>query len=337
MSSKTDEVSCRHHTEFILVTTGIICVNAILIFCVAVLFGYKSIKYIEAQQKINQPVCKTARYYITFCIFSIIILICSHITLLWIIVNCLTQLEKFLEISYTVHAITIFVSGCCGASIFTIRLQLVFENTMFAIKKSTLNLLYFGSALIAIGGTFSSIILNFHLAMGFFVGTITFGVYMVLCAVIIKLFVQGLINVAKFGLKGKQVTTDAEKEAVLMSVPPHIKDLIDIMSKFSILVLICFISTLINLISFGLRGLLIVIFNGNVSVALLVTTVNNLIYSTDLLINSICLTLQFHYFGNNIYDKHCTKLHNACKNMVINHVFNNTDQQSPNVTTITVV
>lgn len=151
-----------------------------------------------------------------------------------------------------------------------------------------------------------------------------------------KLFIQGLVNVVTFGLDGKTATTDAEKAAVLMTVPQPIKDLIEIMSKYSILVLICLISTSISSIAFGLRVVLSVIFNGNPHVVILASDISNAMYSTDLLINCICQTFLFDYFGNTIYDKYCFKLHNVCKNMVINHVFSNAKQQSPNAK-ITVV
>ena len=144
-----------------------------------------------------------------------------------------------------------------------------------------------------------------------------------------KLFVQGLIDVVRFALNGKQATTDAEKETLLMNMAPHIKSLFEVMSKFSILVLICFISTFINLNTFGLRNVFGAIFDGNLPIILLLFQINNIIYSIDLVINSICLTIQFHYFYNDIYDKYCSKILNSCKNMVINHVFKNS-QQAPN-------
>lgn len=81
----------------------------------------------------------------------------------------------------------------------------------------------------------------------------------------------------------------------------------------------------------GLRNVFAVIFDGNVRVVLILTQINNIVYSTDLLINSICLTIQFHYFYNDMYEKYCGKLHNLCKNMVINHVFKNSQQQSTNI------
>ena len=134
------------------------------------------------------------------------------------------------------------------------------------------------------------------------------------------------IDVVTFGLNGKTATTDVEKMLLLANMSQQTKNLIEIMSKFSILVLICLISTSINLIALGLRALLVVVFNGNPHVVLFSALMNNVMYSTDLLINSICLTFQFHYFYDNIYDKCCSKMHNSCKNMVIIHVFNNTSK-----------
>ena len=143
MSSQAGTVApnCRYSTELSIVTNGMVCVNVVLIFCVGAIFSYKSLKFIQMQKEINNPVCKTTRYFITFCIFGIIMAICSHITLIWAIIICITQNEKLLNTSWTVHGTTILMSGYCGASIFVIRLQIVFENTMFAIKKSILNLL----------------------------------------------------------------------------------------------------------------------------------------------------------------------------------------------------
>ena len=335
MSSYTIDINCSYYTELVFVTVGILCVNAILIVCVAVSFSYKSIKYIQTQELLNQPVCKTTRYYIVFCTFTMIVIVCSHISLVWANVNCLIHNEKLISITWIVYGITMLMSGYCCASIFVIRLQLVFENTVFATKKSILYLLYFGLAVMVIIGIFACILFNFYQIIALCLGTIPFGLYIFFCAVIIKLFIQGLVNVVRFGLNGKQAATHAEKEVLLMNMHPHIKALIEMMSKFSILVLVCFISTLINLITFGLRNLFVAVFDGtNPAVIVLLSQITFIIYSIDLVINSICLTLQFHYFYNDIYDQYCFKLHNSCKNMVINHVFNNNqnDQKSPNAT-----
>ena len=330
MSSKASEVDadCNYHTEPVFASIGIVCFNAILIFCVLVLFSYKSIKFMQTQKEANNPVRKRTRYFIMYCILALISPICSHISLLWTIIICLSDNDKYFNIGVTVHGITMLMCGFCAASMFVIRLQFVFENTMFAIKKSTLNLLYFGLALIVICGVFGCILLNIHPTIGFLIGTITFGVYIFICITIMKLFVQGLIDVVTFGLNGKSATTDAEKKLLLANMSQQTQNLIELMSKFSILVLICLISTSISLIAFGLRSLLIVIFNGNQHVTEFSAIIHNIMYSTDLLINSICLTFQFHYFYDHIYDKYCSKMHNSCKNIVINHVFNNTSKQS---------
>ena len=299
-----ENLGCRDHPipSLTCLAVGSITWVALCIFFLRFNIAYchrKSSKHNEHQDPL-------ATKNIFICNLAVVSLILTNVAMNLANIFCILGDGEKITLLTTIVAAIWFISGIFVIISFMVRLFDVFNGTIFQLTKVHKNILYGWCILVIILGSVSVAVLIADLPyyIAFFVGSLALACFGLFELVALFTFIGTLFRTVVAQRSAGSIVA-IKSDITDKDIVPNQKFIMHIISKQLVLISTSLFITFIS-------GLVVAARSATFYYDKHLSRYNLLLYYIlfiavifDTLINGVCLMLQFHFFGGNVYDKSC--------------------------------
>ena len=334
-------------STFVGATSFSLAIGCISILILIIATGYFIRAYCRAKGTNKSPPMKFSHFLL--CVGVAIFVTISSTTLLSTMIFCVERDRETLSLVSGIHAVFYVLCGIMVLSIFAVRLHTVFAGTAFEFPKSVFIKLYACITTLFILGTIASTLVAIRFTtVGFFIFIFALLLYLITSFVVLYLFTYGLFKITVMMHTSRRniaigscndinhphnagnvnnannISGGSDPIGSLSDI--HSTDdiqvnmnekqnyMIDVISKYSILVLFSLISSIVLGLVICIRAYVLFKEWDNWNYIMFYSYFN--LAMIDAPINLFCLFGQSKFFGDKNYHRYCSCVHTWFKNMV---------------------